>query len=114
MHIEFKASDDGSPNPTTNMDGFGLGYWSSVSEEFRQIEQGTAEAHVLSKAGAGSGMRKGDDGMGTMEMGDESMRPLVYKSTRPPLNDLNLKSLCAGTKSKGVLAHIRAGTVSRQ
>lgn len=38
------------------------------------------------------------------------MRPVVYKSVRPALNDLNLRSLVSGTSSKGLLAHIRAGT----
>ncbi len=96
------------------MDGFGVGYWSTVSEEFNQIARDTASREAKAKAGAKSEDRKGDDGMGQMEMDDLAMRPILYKCTRPPLNDLNLRSLCNGTKTKGLLAHIRAGTVSWQ
>ncbi|KAK1964063.1 glutamine amidotransferase class-II [Colletotrichum sublineola] len=38
----------------------------------------------------------------------ESLRPVVYKNIRPPLNDLVLKSIVRGTSSNAVLAHIRA------
>lgn len=41
---------------------------------------------------------------------DNVSRPCVYRNTRPPLNDLNLISLCAHTSTKCVFAHIRAGT----
>ncbi|CAF0822952.1 unnamed protein product [Adineta steineri] len=41
---------------------------------------------------------------------DHVNRPCVYRNTRPPLNDLNLLSLCAHTSTKCVFAHIRAGS----
>lgn len=72
------ASDDHGPNHLTNVDGFGLGYYTGASAEFND---------------------------------DNVNRPCVYKNTRPPLNDLNLISLCAHTSSKCVFAHIRAGSI---
>ena len=75
------ANDSGSPNPLTNMDGFGIGWW---SDSFEEYENGTR--------------------------GEAGMRPVMYKNTRPPLNDLVLKSLARGVQTKAVVAHIRAGT----
>jgi len=71
------ASDAHGPNHFTNVDGFGVGYYTGVAAEFND---------------------------------DDVNRPCVYRSTRPPLNDLNLISLCAHTSTKCVFAHIRAGT----
>ena len=71
------ASDDHGSNHFTNVDGFGVGYYTDVAAEFNN---------------------------------DTVNRPCVYKNTRPPLNDLNLVSLCAHTSTKCVFAHIRAGT----
>jgi glutamine amidotransferase len=71
------ASDDHGPNHFTNVDGFGVGYYTGVAAEFNE---------------------------------DNINRPCIYRNTRPPLNDLNLISLCANTSTKCVFAHIRAGT----
>lgn len=71
------ASDEHGPNHFTNIDGFGVGYYTGVSAEFND---------------------------------DNVNRPCVYRNIRPPLNDLNLVSLCAHTATKCVFAHIRAGT----
>jgi len=79
--VPLAASDAGSPNALTNMDGFGVGWFTSSECDFKQ--------HTDSKW-------------------PESLRPVVYKSTRPPLNDLVLKSIVRGTSSNAVLAHIRA------
>ena len=75
------ANDTGSPNPLTNMDGFGVGWWSDTFEQY-------------------------DSGV----VGKDGLRPTVYKNVRPPLNDLVLKSLARGIQTKAVVAHIRAGT----
>ena len=75
------ANDSGSPNPLTNMDGFGVGWWSDAFETFENGLQGK-----------------------------EGMRPTVYKNIRPPLNDLVLKSFARGIQTRSVVAHIRAGT----
>ena len=71
------ASDEPGPNHFTNIDGFGIGYYTGVAAEFND---------------------------------DNVNRPCVYRNIRPPLNDLNLASLCAHTSTKCVFAHIRAGT----
>lgn len=63
------------------MDGFGIAWWSDAFEEY--------DSGVKGKGG---------------------MRPVVYKNTRPPLNDLVLQSLAKGVSCKAVVAHIRAGT----
>ncbi|KAK8846802.1 hypothetical protein IAR55_005890 [Kwoniella newhampshirensis] len=75
------ANDTGSPNPLTNMDGFGIGWWSDSYQEF---DSGTS--------------------------GKEGLRPVVYKNTRPPLNDLILRSLASGIATRAVVGHVRAGT----
>ncbi|KAF9880115.1 glutamine amidotransferase class-II [Colletotrichum karsti] len=75
------ANDTGSPNPLTNMDGFGVGWYSTAQCEFDPDEQGE---------------------------GREALRPVVYKNIRPPLNDLVFKSIAKGTSTSAVLAHVRA------
>jgi glutamine amidotransferase len=40
----------------------------------------------------------------------EGSRPVVYKNAQPPNNDANFHSICAGTATKGLFAHIRAAT----
>ncbi|ORY27813.1 glutamine amidotransferase class-II [Naematelia encephala] len=75
------ANDTGSPNPQTNMDGFGVGWWSDAYETYENGTTGTA-----------------------------AFRPVVYKNTRPPLNDIVLHNLARGTEAKALVAHIRAGT----
>ena len=37
-------------------------------------------------------------------------RPAVYKNSQPPTNDANFHSICAGTSTTAVFAHIRAAT----
>lgn len=38
----------------------------------------------------------------------EGLRPALYKSQSPPINDFNFRSLCNNTETRCVLAHIRA------
>ncbi|WYZ44897.1 hypothetical protein EsH8_VIII_000213 [Colletotrichum jinshuiense] len=75
------ANDVGSPNPFSNMDGFGIGWYTSNQCDFDPYTNYT---------------------------GPESLRPVVYKNIRPPLNDLVFKSIAGGTSTNAVLAHIRA------
>eukprot|EP01119_Soliformovum_irregulare_P001600 TRINITY_DN11323_c0_g1_i1.p2 TRINITY_DN11323_c0_g1~~TRINITY_DN11323_c0_g1_i1.p2 ORF type:complete len:334 (-),score=57.95 TRINITY_DN11323_c0_g1_i1:42-1043(-) len=42
----------------------------------------------------------------------EGPRPCVYRTIRPPLNDMNLRSICHNTESHVVFAHIRAAVGS--
>ncbi|KAK4698925.1 hypothetical protein P7C70_g7346, partial [Phenoliferia sp. Uapishka_3] len=80
VHVQFQASDSGSPNPLSNLDGFGVAWYTTTSTEFDVDLQGNYSL------------------------------PTLYKSIRPPLNDRNLQSLCENTASKAVVAHVRAGT----
>ena len=77
------ANDRGSPNPLTNMDGFGVGWWTTGYYAFES---------------------------GCDENSPDALRPVVYHSTRPPLNDRVLASLARGVSTPAILAHIRAGT----
>ncbi|OQV05983.1 hypothetical protein CLAIMM_10630 isoform 2 [Cladophialophora immunda] len=40
----------------------------------------------------------------------DGMRPATYKNAQPPNNDANFHSICAGTSTTAVFAHIRAAT----
>ncbi|KZP15546.1 hypothetical protein FIBSPDRAFT_935119 [Athelia psychrophila] len=75
------ANDTGSPNPLTNMDCFGLGWWTGAYEEFDSDAQG-----------------------------NQASRGITGRARRPPLNDLVLKSLARGVKTRSAVAHVRAGT----
>jgi len=78
------ASDHGSPNHFTNIDGFGVGWYSSTASTF--AIHSTPEYHL--------------DHPETL--------PTVYKCVSPPLHDLNLKSLANAIESQVVFGHIRA------
>ncbi|KAF4837460.1 putative glutamine amidotransferase DUG3 [Colletotrichum siamense] len=75
------ASDTGSPNAFSNMDGFGVGWFSAVEREFATGEHGR---------------------------GKELLRPIVYTNIRPPMNDLVLQSIARGTSTTAIIAHVRA------
>ncbi len=40
----------------------------------------------------------------------EGLRPAVYKTVQPPINDMNFRSLCANIESRVVFGHIRAAS----
>jgi len=40
----------------------------------------------------------------------EGLRPAMYKTVQPPLNDLNFRSICANTETRVCLGHIRAAS----
>jgi len=44
--------------------------------------------------------------------GNEGSRPALYKTTQPPLNDSNFRSISANTATKVCFAHIRAATAT--
>ncbi|KAL8283521.1 hypothetical protein RQP46_005624 [Phenoliferia psychrophenolica] len=75
IHKQFQASDTGSPNPLSNLDGFGVAYYTGKASEFN------------------------------VDSEDICVLPALYKTVRPPLNDRNLQSLCENTASKAVVAH---------
>lgn len=90
------------------MDGYGVAYWTTAAASFDRIAQERIEhAQTAPQPGQLSPAAPASLDRTYRDM----MRPVVYRSIRPALNDLNLRSLVAGTASRGVLAHIRAGTV---
>lgn len=42
----------------------------------------------------------------------EGLRPAMYKSISPPMNDFNFRNLCYNTSTKLLFAHIRASSGS--
>lgn len=77
-----RASDNGlSPNPLTNVDGFGIGWFSSVPAKYR-------------------GNNNSDDLKPEYE-------PVLYKNTMPPRHDPNLVNFCRAVESPVVFGHIR-------
>lgn len=77
------ANNTGSPNPQTNMDGFGVGWYTTTQCEYDPAYLPSALGHA-------------------------AQRPVVYKNVRPPLNDLVFASIARGTSTRAVLAHVRA------
>lgn len=42
--------------------------------------------------------------------GVDGLRPALYKTVSPPLNDYNFRSICANTETKACFGHIRAAS----
>lgn len=82
--IQAPASDSGGPNAFTNVDGFGLGWYSSVPGRYR-IHDTPDEHHPHPR-----------------------LEPAVYRNVLPPIHDLNLQSLCHAIESPIVFGHVRA------
>lgn len=40
----------------------------------------------------------------------EGLRPALYRTIQPPLNDMNFRSICANTETRVLFAHIRAAS----
>lgn len=40
----------------------------------------------------------------------QGLRPAMYKTIQPPLNDMNFRSICANTETRVCFAHIRAAS----
>ena len=75
-------------NKLFNIDGLGVAWYTSSNSDF---ERGNT----------------GESGDGTQK---EGLRPAIYKTVQPPLNDMNFRSICANTETRVCLAHIRAAT----
>ncbi|GAA5869262.1 hypothetical protein JCM3774_004187 [Rhodotorula dairenensis] len=84
-----RASDgESSPNALTNVDGFGIGWYSSVGPTYRATAAGSPPE----------------------TLGYHPAEPVVYKNTMPPHHDPNLTNLCRATESPVVFGHVRAGS----
>ena len=75
-------------NKLFNIDGLGVAWYTSSNSDF---ERGNT----------------GESGDGTQK---EGLRPAIYKTVQPPLNDMNFRSICANTETRVCFAHIRAAT----
>ncbi|KAK4697887.1 glutamine amidotransferase, partial [Phenoliferia sp. Uapishka_3] len=81
VHVQYAPTDDGSgPNKLSNVDGFGVAWYTKSASEF----DAAATASYI--------------------------RPCLYKTVRPPLNDLNFRSIAENVSSTCIVAHVRAAT----
>ncbi|BGP50968.1 hypothetical protein JCM10450v2_006894 [Rhodotorula kratochvilovae] len=78
------ASDSSGPNAFTNVDGFGVGWYSSIPARYHIHD--TPEEHHPHRP----------------------LEPVVYRNILPPVHDLNLQSLCSAIESPIVFGHVRA------
>ncbi|GAA5900446.1 hypothetical protein JCM8208_005364 [Rhodotorula glutinis] len=82
--IQAPASDAGGPNSFTNVDGFGIGWYSTVPSRYR-IHDTPHEQHP-----------------------HPPLEPVVYRNILPPIHDLNLHGLANAIESSTVFGHVRA------
>jgi len=75
-------------NALYNIDGFGIAWYTSSNSDF---ELGST----------------GESSDGTQK---EGLRPALYKTVQPPLNDMCFRSICANTETRVCFAHIRAAS----
>lgn len=75
-------------NRLFNIDGLGVAWYTTSNADFEKGNTGQS-----------------DDGSQK-----EGVRPALYKTVQPPLNDLNFRSICQNTESRVVFAHIRAAS----
>ncbi|GAA5883147.1 hypothetical protein JCM16303_006113 [Sporobolomyces ruberrimus] len=80
------ANDHGSPNMLTNIDGFGVGWYSEIPSYYKVLSTPSRRIH------------------------HPDVLPVVYKCVSPPLHDLNLHSMAHSIESRVVFGHIRAST----
>jgi len=84
-HIETAPTTDGLS--LYNLDGFGVSWYSTLSSQYDTDWQTEMNKDC-----------------------QKERRACVYRTTRPPLNELNLLSMASNAESKCIFAHIRAGT----
>ncbi|WPG98341.1 Hypothetical protein R9X50_00113000 [Acrodontium crateriforme] len=75
-------------NSVYNIDGLGVAWYTSSQSDFE----------------------RGDSGESSDGTQKEGLRPAVYKTVQPPLNDMNFKSLAANVETRVLFAHIRAAS----
>ncbi|KAM0745615.1 N-terminal nucleophile aminohydrolase [Meredithblackwellia eburnea MCA 4105] len=77
----YPTNEHSPPNNLTNIDGFGIGIYTSAAE--RHVQEDVPKE-------------------------DQRTMPLVYRSLLAPVHDRNLQSLTTNLEAKCVLGHIRA------
>jgi len=89
-HTTTDEDDMKARNIIFNVDGLGIGWYTSSNSDF---ERGNT----------------GESSDGTKK---EGLRPAVYKTVQPPINDMNFRSICANIETRVLFAHIRAASSS--
>jgi hypothetical protein len=83
----------------------GLAWYTSSNADF---ERGNSVCHFCSATlGLPSLQTQGESSDGTKK---EGLRPVMYKTVQPPINDFNFRSICQGTETRVLFAHIRAAS----
>lgn len=77
-------------NSIYNIDGLGVAWYTSSNSDFERENTGESD----------DGTRR------------DGLRPAVYKTVQPPLNDMNFRSICANTETRVCFAHIRAASAT--
>ncbi|KAK5120840.1 hypothetical protein LTR85_005907 [Meristemomyces frigidus] len=75
-------------NSLYNIDGLGVAWYTSSNSDFERGNTGESS----------DGMLK------------DGLRPAVYKTVQPPINDMNFRSICGNTETRACFAHIRAAS----
>lgn len=71
-----------------NIDGLGVAWYTSSNADFERGETNQSS----------DGVQK------------DGLRPAVYRTVHPPINDINFRSICANTETRVCFAHIRAAS----
>lgn len=71
-----------------NIDGLGVAWYTNSNADFERGNTGESSDGALK----------------------EGLRPAVYKTVQPPLNDMNFRSICGNTETRVCFAHIRAAS----
>ncbi|KAK4704097.1 glutamine amidotransferase, partial [Phenoliferia sp. Uapishka_3] len=100
IHVEYMATDDGSPNILSNVDGFGVG----------KALDAPAVAYVSSTQSLPSAWYTRTACEFDPSAKSLDLRPVLYKTVRPPLNDLSFISIAENVASSCIIAHVRAAT----
>ncbi|KAK5057642.1 hypothetical protein LTR84_011643 [Exophiala bonariae] len=80
-------------NRLFNIDGFGVAWYTPVRCSFAQRTTTTSDPSSTNTS-------------------TNNLRPALFKTSSPPMNDANFHSICANTSTTAVFAHIRAATGS--
>ncbi|QIX02398.1 hypothetical protein AMS68_007915 [Peltaster fructicola] len=74
-------------NTLYNIDGIGIAWYTNAHASFESPTFASSEGGQI-----------------------EDLRPAMYKTVQPPLNDINFRSICANTETRVCFAHIRAAS----
>ncbi|KAK3698651.1 hypothetical protein LTR37_016880 [Vermiconidia calcicola] len=87
-HTITEEQDMHARNMLYNIDGLGIAWYTSARSDFE----------------------RGNTGEGSDGSKREGLRPAMYKTVQPPMNDSNFRSICANTETRVLFGHIRAAS----